>query len=290
MVRSLPTTIHISLPVAKSEDAFVRNQQDIRSFVRAFWKEHKQFPTTDETLDWMKINKRYSGEWSERQNERARRVEQILAYTERGFDPQKISQGKHEPVSLKRNQFAWWVRQQIGSVMTSNKTNIRAFDQDTMTAPTTTVSVPAKFVETFMAVVYFCLQRDPLHNQAVPTNRIKQLWTMVEDGAAWNQQYYQIVRERLNRMGVIKIVDRQHASGKAWRWEAGDRFPAEDYRKEQRKLRERSRLRTGVVGSYRDLVAGDTSNRNWNLHNTLYHDAATISGLRPDMAEGRAPP
>lgn len=91
VVRSIPTTIHISLPVAKSEDAFVRNQQNIRTFVRAFWKEHKRFPTTDETLNWMKINNRYSGEWAERENERAKRVEQILAYTERGFDPQRIS-------------------------------------------------------------------------------------------------------------------------------------------------------------------------------------------------------
>jgi hypothetical protein len=174
--------------------------------------------------------------------------------------------------------------------MTSNKTNIRAFDQDTMTAPMTTVSVPSKFVETFMAVVHFCLQRDPLHNQAVPTNRIKQLWTMVEGGAAWNQQYYQIVRERLHRMKVIRIVDRQHASGKAWRWEAGDRFPADDYRKEQRRLRERSRLQTGVVGSYRDLAMGITSNRELNLHNTLYDESSQISGLQSQTVEGRAPP
>jgi ABC-type branched-subunit amino acid transport system substrate-binding protein len=90
--------------------------------------------------------------------------------------------------------------------MTSSKTNLRAFDQDTMTAPTTTVSVPAHFIETFLVVADFCLQQDPLHNQAVPTNRIKKLWKFVEGGAAWNQQYYQIVRERLHRMGVIRIA------------------------------------------------------------------------------------
>ena len=116
------------------------------------------------------------------------------------------------------------------------------------------------------------------------------MWTMVEDGAAWNQQYYQIVRERLHRMGVIRIVDRQHASGKAWRWEAGDRFPSEDYRREQRKLRERSRLRTGVVGSYRDLAMGITCIKELSLHNALYHESFQISGLQSETVEGRAPP
>jgi hypothetical protein len=174
--------------------------------------------------------------------------------------------------------------------MTSSKTNLRAFDQDTMTAPTTTVSVPAHFIETFLVVADFCLQQDPLSNKAVPTNRIKKLWKFVEGGAAWNQQYYQIVRERLNRLGVIQIVDRQHASGKAWRWEAGESCPSDDYRKEQRKLRERSRLRTGEVGSYCDLATGITSNREVRLHMTLYHESAQISGLQVEMVEGRAPP
>ena len=132
----------------------------------------------------------------------------------------------------------------------------------------------------------------PLPSRPIPTghNRIKKLWTMVAGGAAWNQQYLQIVRERLHRMGIIRIFDRQHQSGKAWRWEATDSFPADDYRKEQRKLRERSRLRTGVVGSYRDLVAGTRTIRELKVHNTLYHNADGISGLQAEIAEGRAPP
>ena len=276
--------------MANSEDAFVRNQQDIRPFVRAFWKEQQRFPTTDETLDWIKANSRYSGEWEDGENKRAKRVGQILAFTEQSFDPKKMSQGEHQPVSLQTGRFSWWVRQNIGSALTGHIANLREFDPVAMTAPTTEVSVPAKFVETFLVVAEFCLQQDPLDNKAVPTNRIKKLWAMVEGGAAWNQQYFQIVRERLHRMGIIRIFDRQHHSGKAWRWEATDSFPADDYRKEQRKLRERSRLRTGVAGSYRDLVAGTRTIRELKVHNTLYHNADEISGLQAEMAEGRAPP
>ena len=246
--RPVTTTVRVSLPVANSEDAFVRNQQDIRPFVRAFWKEQRRFPTTDETLDWLKANSRYSGEWEDGESKRAKRVGQILAFTEQSFDPKKMSQGEHQPVSLQVGRFSWWVRQHIGSVLTGHIANLREFDPVAMTVSRTEVSVPAKFVETFLVVADFCLQQDPLDNKAVPTNRIKKLWKMVTGGAAWNQQYFQIVRERLHRMGIIRIFDRQHHSGKAWRWEASDSFPADDYRKEQRKLRERSRLRTGVAG------------------------------------------
>ena len=48
---------------------------------------------------------------------------------------------------------------------------------------------------------------------------------MVKDGAAWNQRYFQVVRNRLHQMGVVHIFDRQHHVGKAWKWSLGDDFP-----------------------------------------------------------------
>jgi hypothetical protein len=159
-----------------------------------------------------------------------------------------------------------------------------------MTAPVTEISVPAKFVETFLAVAEFCLQRDPLENKAVPTSRIKKLWEMVKGGSPWNQQYFQVVRDRFDRMGIISIFDRQHRSGKAWRWEIGDVFPKEDYREEQRKLRERTRLPAGEPGSFRDLVGSTKIVMNYKVHNTLYQDADPIRGPQEEIAEVRGPP
>ena len=155
-------------------------KQDIRPFVRAFWKEQQRFPTTDETLDWLKANSRYSGEWEDGESKRAKRVGQILAFTEQSFDPKKMSQGEHQPVSLQMGRFSWWVRQNIGSALTGHIANLREFDPVAMTVSRTEVSVPAKFVETFLVVADFCLQQDPLENKAVPTNRIKKLWAMVD--------------------------------------------------------------------------------------------------------------
>ena len=179
---------------------------------------------------------------------------QILAFTEQTFDPKKMSSGDQPPVSLKADQFLWWVRQKFGAGICTTTYSVRDFDPVTMAAPVSKVCISAKFVATFLAVAQFCLKQDPLENKAVPTNRIKKLWTMVDGGAAWNQTYFQIVRDRLDRMGMIQIFDRKHESGKAWRWESTDSFPADNYREEQRKLRERSRIRTGIAGSYRDLA------------------------------------
>lgn len=182
-------------------DAFKRNLNDIRPFVRAFWKEHRRFPTTQDALDWIKANNRFSGLWEQREKERANRVGQILAFTEHTFDPKKMSQGDHHPV----------------------------------------------------------------------------------------QQYFQVVRDRFDRMGIISIFERNHRSGKAWRWEAGERFPDKDYREEQRKLRERSRL-PGEAVSLGDLVGITTIVQNYKVHNTLYQVAEEISGLQEEIPEVRGPP
>jgi len=106
----------------------------------------------------------------------------------------------------------------------------------------------------------------------VPTTRIKKLWGMVEGGAKWNQRHYQIVRDRLEKMGVIRIVDRQHSAGKAWRWDSGDAFPAGTWKDEQRKFKERHpQVSVGVT-----LLIGEE-----NEHNTLYYYVPLPSPLTP---------
>ena len=154
-----PKPVRLVIPpiASPAADAFQRNHEDVRPFVRAFWREHRRFPTTQETLDWIKASNRFSGEWEDREGKRAKRVGQILAFTEQGFDPRKLSQGKHKPVVLKVGTYSWWVRQQFGSALTGRIANLRAFDPVAMTAPAVKVSVPAQFVETFLAVTEFCL-------------------------------------------------------------------------------------------------------------------------------------
>ena len=73
-----------------SEDAFLRNHEDLRPFARAFYKKHQTFPTVEDALDWLKNTGRYSGDWEENEAHRAHRVAQVLAYIEQTFDPAKL--------------------------------------------------------------------------------------------------------------------------------------------------------------------------------------------------------
>ncbi len=288
------------LTPSESADAFRRNLEDLPPFTRAFYSQHRRFPTTDEALEWLKDNGRYSGEWEDRESRRAKRVGQILRFIERTFDPEMLSKGGKPSVSLGRGRFAWWVQQKFGLTMTAkvrdtNRSEIMTtgkdgpFDALTVKAPTTTVSIPARFVETFLAVAHFCLSTDPLSNKAVPTNRIKKIWGMVKDGAAWNQKYFQVVRNRLNRMGVISIFDRHHHVGKAWRWKSGENFPEESLGQQQRKLKAKCQLPPGDSLSLVEFL-GDIDSKNNNMHNTLYYTESQISAICLPDEQVRPPP
>ncbi len=301
-----PCTVRVrtELPTHDSDDAFRRNLEDLRPFVRAFYSQHRRFPTTDEALLWLEENRRYSGEW-EGNLTRPRRVQQLLDFTERTFNPELLGSGEGCPVSLNRNRFSWWVRQTFGSTMTAHVKDLHRFDATSLigqgdglwgfgsintTVSTTTVSIPARFVETFLVVVEFCARQDPLSNQAVPTNRIKKLWSMVKDGAAWNQRYFQVVRNRLHQMGVVQIFDRQHHVGKAWKWSIGDNFPENSLRDQQRKLKAKCQLPSGDPVSLVEFLAGIKDTTTQYIHNTLYYVESGFSAISPPEPMVRPPP
>lgn len=223
-------------------NAFTRNQKDLLPFVRSHYKRHRQFPDLNDALIYLRDNGLFSGQWEDNENKRANRVDGILDYTSQTFDPNLLGSSESTPLSLDQSNFSWWVRQHFGSKLTAQVADLRKFDPVTLSAPKQKMSIPAKFIETLLVVADVCLNQDPLHNKAVPTSRIKKIWGKVKGGSPWNQRYFQIVRETLNRMGVIRIVDRQHSTGKAWRWEAGENFPAGSWKEEQQKLKNRCKV------------------------------------------------
>lgn len=278
----IPTPVIVSVPDVKQsvalvrtkvseaksgsdDDAFARNHRDISPFVRVFYKQHHRFPATQETLSWLKVNKLFSGKWEDKQSRRARRVAQILKFKQQTFDAQKLT-GEHQLVDLRMGRFHAWVRRHIGSHLTADVTELRSFDPVSMSVATREVKVPARFIETFLVVIDVCLRQDPLNNKAVPTNRVKALWSLVENGSPWNQCYYQGVRDRLNKMGVINIVDRRHKQGKAWRWEMGHYYPRPISQEERKKLKKSRKL---VAVTIRNKKKEEVTYR----HNTLYQTA-----------------
>ena len=261
-------------------DAFTRNQQDLPPFVRDFYKKHRAFPTLEDALCHLQKNGLFSGEWSDNEQGRAKRVCQILGTLIANIDPKLLRNGETKPVALSVGKFGWWVRDHIGPRMTAEVVNLQGFDPVTLTAPVQRVSIPAKFVETFLVVADFCLNQDPLENKAVPTNRIKKIWKMVVGGASWNQTFYQVVRDRLDKMGIVHIFDRQHDNNKAWRWDVGPNFPAESWEKEQQSLAELvKRSRFGI--SYQEFIAHTKIVIDEALHNPVSNRFAFSGSLGP---------
>lgn len=277
------------LGLAAGGDAFSRNLHDLLPFIRDFYKTHRTLPTLDDALSFLQKNGLFSGNWNDNEDRRVKRVSQILEFLFETFDSKLLGTDESQPVSLSVGKFAWWVQDRIGTEMTADVINHQAFDPVTLTAPAKRVSVPAKFIATFLAVADFCLNQDPLENKAVPTNRIKELWKMVVGGAPWNQTYFQVVRDRLNKMGVINIFDRNHEVNKAWKWEAGPNFPADNWRLEQQKLAERvKRSRFGL--SYKEFIANTIIVMNDKVHNTLYKTDASFLELWDRNSDIRPPP
>ena len=66
-VRLSTARLKTELPPQDSDDAFRRNLEDLRPFIRAFYSQYRRFPTTEEALEWLKTNERYSGEWEDRE-------------------------------------------------------------------------------------------------------------------------------------------------------------------------------------------------------------------------------
>jgi hypothetical protein len=291
--------VNVDLPAQQSACAFRRNHEDLRPFTRAFYSQYHRYPMGDEALEWLHANGRYSGEWEDREDRRAKRVQQILNFLEPDFDPEKLGSGQPS-VSLELGRFRWWVEQKFGLTMVVDvKDRSRcqitttatggSFDAITVQAPTSTVAVPAKFVDHCLTVVEFCIRTDPLSNEAVPTNRIKKIWAMVKNGAAWNQKWYQAVRDKLHRMGVIRIFDRKHSIGKAWRWMIGKNMPSGTWKEDQRRFREEHQLPAELAKTFEEIIA-DTGNREELQHNTLYHDESQISAVSVPEQQVRPPP
>jgi len=273
-------------------DAFARNQKDLAPFVRSFYKKHRTLPELEDALNHLHDNKLFSGDWSDNEHGRAKRVSQVLESLAESFDPKLLRTGDSKPVELSVEKFRWWVRDHFFKGMTANVVNLQAFDPVTMTAPVQRVSVPASFIATFLVVADFCLNQDPLENKAVPTNRFKKIWAMVSRGASWNQTYYQVVRDSLDRVGVLNIFDRNHDNNKAWRWEAGSNFPAQSRKEHLSKQSERLKgFSLGV--SYEEFIGNTVIVIDGQLHNTLYQTNnrfLSLQGLWNRKSDIRPPP
>ncbi|MBA2116733.1 hypothetical protein [Bremerella alba] len=198
--------------------AFSRNWSALLPFVREFFKLNKTFPSVSEALHYLKENDLYSGDWSDNERHRRARVTDILNKIQETFDPSLLK--SHQKVTLDPG-IRRWCRRQFPNGITGKQRQINEVD---MTSVVKDIRVPGRFVEYAVGVIAFCLN-DPLENYALPINRIKAVWDLVPNTPSWNQKYFQVVRRHLEKIGVVDIYDKNHCTGKAWRWRKGENFP-----------------------------------------------------------------
>jgi hypothetical protein len=268
----------------KEPCAFKRNWSALLPFARTFFLANKRLPSVEEAMEHLKRNRLYSARWIDNEGHRRQRVTDILGKIAETFDPSLV-QG-NQSVKLDPG-IRFWCRRHFPKGIVGHRRRINQFD---MTAEIQEIQVPARFVEQCVGVIAFCLN-DHLENKALPVNRIKAIWNLIDDTTSWNQTYFQIVRNHLEKIGVINIFDKNHQAGKAWKWKKGENFPTnmQDHYSEKRVRRagtpNNGRLSTGGA---REWVGKGI--RKERIHNSLYHSLRPNSGIVMQNSLHRGPP
>jgi len=257
--------------------AFNRNWHALLPFTRQFYKVNKTLPSVDDALHFLKEHGLYSGDWSDNEKHRRNRVSDILNKIEETFDPSLLK--SHQKVTLDRG-IRRWCRRHFPNGIIGKQRRINEMD---MTSMIKDISVPSQFVEHAVGVIAFCLN-DPLENDALPVNRIRAIWNLVQDAPNWNQKYFQVVRRHLEKNSIVDIYDKDHKPGKSWRWKKGANFPQKMSEKRRSgclnetssctisdikslcKKSEAKRLSTGGAKEW-----GGRGIKKEYVHNSLYH-------------------
>tara|TARA_R110002167_G_scaffold77944_8_gene216075 strand:- start:1837 stop:3630 length:1794 start_codon:yes stop_codon:yes gene_type:complete len=264
--------------------ALKRNWSALLPFARQYYLANKRLPSVEEALEYLKQNGLYSGDWAINEGHRHQRVANILGKIKETFDPSLLQNNISVIIDP---EIRCWCRQQFPNGLVGYHRRINEFD---MSIHVQSIQVPARFVEKCVGVISFCLN-DHLENQALPVNRIKAIWNLIEDTTSWNQTYFQIVRNHLERLKVINIFDKNHQPGKAWKWKKGENFPTKMWKKNS----EKRVRRAGTSSSGRPSTAGA---REWagkgirkeRIHNSLYQTLRPNSGIVMQNSLHRGPP
>jgi len=264
---------------SKEPCAFKRNWAALLEYSRMFFMANKRLPSVEEAMEHLKRNRLYSGKWTDNEAHRRQRVADILGKIAETFDPSLIQ--RQQAVKLDSG-IRRWCRRHFPNGLVGHRHRINELD---MSAATQEIRVPARFVEHCIGVIAFCLN-DPLENNALPVNRIKAVWNLIEDAPSWNQNYFKVVRIHLERIGVVRIFDKNHEAGKAWRWAKGENFPA----------KMRDRCHTTVTSSSRRLSTASAKEwlekgiRKEEVHKSLYHLPHRFSEFAIQSHLYRGPP
>jgi hypothetical protein len=209
--------------------AFQRSHRDCKPFVRNFYRKRGRIPTHDEFLSHVESNNLFSGEWDDPQSDRSSRTARVLDFTLQTFAPSKLGKGQGRWGNL---PVLDWVRQYARDHYGSMKGEI-VKDKDKLIFCDEGVksgrriqqcNVSAAFTHHCIWVILTCLE-DLADNDGLPEDRIVEAWSLLPCAPKWNRDHYAIVRDILEKHGIIDIYDKNHRRKKCWRWRKGKNYP-----------------------------------------------------------------
>ena len=206
----------------------IRHYDDIRDEPNALKRQHAvlieycrrmgRVVSVGEALEYIKANGFYTPPWDN--PARANRVRDILRFIGQTFDPEKCNSSDEGKPEIKVGKYDNWARHHLGEVRTPAKLGIDEYGRPRTVKAA--VRADHRDFSEFLSVFEFCAVIDPNEDTSIPEKRAKAVWPAKY--RAWNPLRWRLCRDILERLGVIKITDRNWRPGKAMRYTPGNGF------------------------------------------------------------------
>ncbi len=242
-------------------DAFVRQRTTLLRYARLI----KRVPTLKQALEFIKDNGLYSGEW--KNSARASRVRGILKFIAQTFDPRKCLKSGSSMGTVNLGKFDAWAKKKFPNGLVGGKRRKTVTEDFQIVDSAERVSVSWEFISVFVSICEYCLLLDKNDDDSLPHQRAKDLWNWLHENqlvsVAFDDRKWAVCRDGLEKLGIIKITDRNYATNKAMRWAVAPFFPLLGLWKSSRQRR-----RNGEARCWADL--GDNSRKEREEeHNSL---------------------
>jgi hypothetical protein len=202
-------------------DSFIRQREALLEFCRR----NRRAVSVEEGLDFIKTNDLFTGSWEQRQGKRKVRVGQILSFIAKTFDPSLCTGVRHE---INFGKFDSWAKSHCPDGWRRQASRWLDEFGTAHTRQRSRTVADWQFVSLFLSIAEYLVQQDKNGDDSVPTARAESLWNLLYDQGVISIPFcarkWKIVRDRLEKLGVLKI-DHHYHRGQAMKWWIGSLFP-----------------------------------------------------------------
>ena len=202
-------------------DSFIRQREALMEFCRR----NRRVVSVAEGLAFIKTTNLFTGSWEHNRGKRKLRISQILAYIAKTFDASLCTGVRHE---INVGKYDAWAKKHCPDGWRAGvRKSLDQFGNILLRQLNRTVA-DLQFVSVFLSLAEYIALHDKNNDDSVPSARAESLWTLLYDqgviAVPFCPRKWKITRDRLERLGVVKI-DHDYHRGQAMKWWTGDWFP-----------------------------------------------------------------